>query len=64
MQAWQFGPAYAAVTVGTLSTYVAFTVAVSQWRTAHRKEMNALENRASNHAIESLINYETVKVCA
>jgi ABC-type transport system involved in Fe-S cluster assembly fused permease/ATPase subunit len=61
-QAHKFGPMYAGVTLGTLLAYTWFTVAITQWRTKFRKEMNALENQASNQALESLINFETVKV--
>ena len=64
VQAYHFGPVYAGVTVGTLVAYTTFTVGITQWRTKFRKEMNALENQASNQALESLINYETVKVRA
>ncbi len=53
---------YAGVTLGTLATYIAFTVGVSSWRTKIRKEMNRLENQAGHQVVESLMNYETVKV--
>jgi ATP-binding cassette subfamily B protein len=36
---------------------------VLQWRTAFRKDMNRAEAQANNRAIDSLINYETVKYC-
>eukprot|EP00924_Labyrinthula_sp_SR-Ha-C_P000312 snap_masked-scaffold_25-processed-gene-3.41-mRNA-1 protein AED:0.03 eAED:0.03 QI:0/-1/0/1/-1/1/1/0/614 len=55
------GPLYAAVTVSTLLAYGGFTISVTQWRTEIRKRMNRLENEASNKAIDSLINFETVK---
>ena len=58
---YQFGLPFAGVAVGTLGVYVAFTVAVTQWRTKFRKDMNAYENKASAIAFDSLINYETVK---
>ena len=59
--AYQFGPAYAGVTLGTLGAYTAFTVGVTKWRTKFRKRMNALENEGSTRVIDSLINFETVK---
>lgn len=48
--------------MGCISSYAAFTLAVTQWRTRFRVDMNKAENEASNRAIDSLINYETVKV--
>ena len=58
---YQFGWMFSGVAVGTLTVYVVFTVAVTQWRTRFRKEMNSYENKASAIAFDSLINYETVK---
>ncbi|KPP72527.1 ATP-binding cassette sub-family B member 7, mitochondrial-like [Scleropages formosus] len=55
---YKCGGQFALVTIGTLSTYAAFTVAVTQWRI----EMNKADNDAGNAAIDSLLNYETVKV--
>uniref|UniRef100_A0A2K5HQB7 ABC transmembrane type-1 domain-containing protein n=1 Tax=Colobus angolensis palliatus TaxID=336983 RepID=A0A2K5HQB7_COLAP len=52
---------FALVTLGTLGTHTAFTVAVTQWRTRFRIEMNKADNDAGNAAIDSLLNYETVK---
>lgn len=57
----QCGLQYAVVTLGTLVTYTAFTVSVTQWRTKFRREMIKNENEASNQVLESLVNYETVK---
>lgn len=57
-----YGPQYAAVALGCVSVYAAFTLAITQWRTKFRVYMNQAENEASNKAIDSLINYETVKV--
>lgn len=56
------GPEYAALSVGCVGLYTAFTLGVTQWRTKFRVLMNKAENEAGNHAIDSLINYETVKV--
>lgn len=55
------GVQYSIVTASTISLYVVYTVLVTQWRTRFRREMNALENEANSKAIDSLINYETVK---
>jgi len=59
--AYSCGPAYAAVAFGTVSLYAAFTLSVTQWRTQFRVNMNKADNDAGNKAIDSLINYETVK---
>ncbi len=45
----------------SLGLYVAFTFGVSQWRARFRREMNELDAKASAHAVDSLLNYETVK---
>lgn len=43
--------------------YAIATIAITRWRTKFRLEMNEADNEAGNRAIDSLINYETVKVC-
>lgn len=58
----QLGAPYAAVALGTVGAYTAFTVTVSNWRTEIRKKMNKEESNASGKVIDSLINYETVKL--
>ena len=57
----QMGAPYAGVALGTITAYVAYTVAVTQWRTKFRIAMNKQENEAGAQAVESLIGYETVK---
>jgi len=49
------------ITLAALVLYVIFTVSVTEWRTQFRKEMNALDSTAHSRAIDSLLNYETVK---
>ena len=49
------------VTAVTLVGYVAYTVAITEWRTKYRRQMNEQDSRANSRAIDSLINYETVK---
>ena len=49
------------VTFGTVAIYVAFTLAVTEWRMDYRHTMNRLDSRANSQALDSLINYETVK---
>ena len=52
---------FALVTFFTVLVYVAFTLLVTEWRVKYRYAMNALDSDAGNQAIDSLINYETVK---
>ncbi|MDQ7970536.1 MAG: ABC transporter ATP-binding protein/permease, partial [Oxalicibacterium faecigallinarum] len=49
------------ITLGALISYVIFTIVVTEWRTHFRRTMNDLDSKASTRAIDSLINYETVK---
>jgi ATP-binding cassette, subfamily B (MDR/TAP), member 7 len=60
--AYQLGPAYGVVALSTVATYTIFTVSISNWRTEIRKIMNKEEAEASGKVIDSLINYETVKL--
>ncbi|MFT4268704.1 MAG: ABC transporter ATP-binding protein/permease [Xenophilus sp.] len=59
--ALRFDPWFAAITALALVLYIAFTVGVTQWRTQFRKTMNELGSRAQSRAVDSLLNYETVK---
>lgn len=59
--AWNFGVWYAAVTAFVVIAYVGFTFAVTEWRTRFRREMNDRDTEANTRAIDSLLNYETVK---
>ena len=49
------------ITATTLTVYVIFTVIVTNWRTRLRREVNELDSAANVRAVDSLINYETVK---
>ena len=57
----QFEPLFAWITVAALVLYIAFTITVTEWRTQFRKQMNELDSKAHTRAIDSLLNYETVK---
>ncbi|XP_011041751.1 PREDICTED: ABC transporter B family member 25, mitochondrial-like isoform X2 [Populus euphratica] len=59
--AYKFGAPFALITSLSVAAYVTFTLSVTQWRTKFRKAMNKADNDASTKAIDSLINYETVK---
>jgi ATP-binding cassette subfamily B protein len=52
---------FGVITVGALVIYVALTFVISEWRTKHRRQMNELDSKANTKAIDSLLNYETVK---
>jgi ATP-binding cassette subfamily B protein len=56
-----FGWKYAAVVVVTIALYVWFTFSVTEWRVKLRREMNDQDNDANQKAIDSLLNFETVK---
>jgi ABC-type transport system involved in Fe-S cluster assembly fused permease/ATPase subunit len=57
----QYDIVFTAIIFGSVAVYVVFTFAVTNWRMEYRLAMNRYESQASNEAIESLINYETVK---
>jgi len=52
---------FAAVTFTAVTVYIAFTITVTEWRMEIRKRANELDSRANSRAIDSLLNYETVK---
>jgi len=55
------GGKFALVTLGCVGSYAAFTLAVTQWRTKFRVQMNQADSRIGARAVDSLLNYETVK---
>lgn len=52
---------YAVVTLVSIVVYIAYTMIVTEWRLKWRREMNETDQRANTRAIDSLLNYETVK---
>ena len=54
---WRF----AAITFGAVAVYIGFTIAITEWRMEFRRRANELDSRANTRAIDSLLNYETVK---
>ena len=54
---WRF----AAITFGAVAVYIAFTVMITEWRMDFRRRANELDSKANTRAIDSLLNYETVK---
>jgi ATP-binding cassette, subfamily B, heavy metal transporter len=57
----KFGFLYALITFVCLSSYIYFTIAVTEWRLKYRREMNAQDTLAHSRAVDSLLNFETVK---
>jgi len=54
---WRF----AAITFGAVAVYIVFTVLITEWRMEIRRRANELDSKANTRAIDSLLNYETVK---
>jgi ABC-type transport system involved in Fe-S cluster assembly fused permease/ATPase subunit len=57
----QYDVWFAGITGVALVLYIAYTVTVTEWRTEFRRSMNDLDSKANVRAIDSLLNYETVK---
>ena len=57
----RYESSFAWITVGALVLYITFTVLVTNWRTQLRREVNEIDSAANSRAIDSLLNYETVK---
>jgi ATP-binding cassette subfamily B protein len=58
---WMFDWRFSAVTLATVAGYVWFTFAITDWRLKFRRVMNESDSEASTKAIDSLLNFETVK---
>ena len=58
----QFDAGFVLITLAALVAYIVFTVLVTEWRTKYRRKLNELDSSAHTQAIDSLLNYETVKV--
>jgi ATP-binding cassette subfamily B protein len=57
----KYSPWFGGITLATLVVYVAFTIAIINWRLQYRRAMNESDARANARAVDSLLNYETVK---
>lgn len=58
---WRYDLVFAAVTLGTIATYIIFTLLVTEKRMVYRRSMNDLDSQANSKAIDAILNYETVK---
>ncbi len=52
---------FAIITTGTILLYIIYTLVVTEWRMRFRRKMNEMDSKANSQAIDSLLNYETVK---
>jgi ATP-binding cassette, subfamily B, heavy metal transporter len=57
----KYAAVFSVVTFVTLGVYIGFTLAITEWRMIFRRTMNDMDSRANTRAIDSLLNYETVK---
>jgi ATP-binding cassette subfamily B protein len=57
----KYDPWFCIVTLATLVVYVVFTLLITEWRMIFRRNMNEMDSKANTRAIDSLLNYETVK---
>ena len=57
----QYEAKFALITFSTVAIYIIFTLLVTEWRMHYRHKMNALDSKSNGQAVDSLINYETVK---
>jgi ABC-type transport system involved in Fe-S cluster assembly fused permease/ATPase subunit len=57
----KFGAGLVAATLGMVAIYIAFTRKVTDWRAQIQRDMNEVDNKAIGRAVDSLLNYETVK---
>ena len=56
-----YEPAFAIITLATVSIYITLTLVITEWRLKFRRTMNEMDSQANTKAIDSLLNYETVK---
>ncbi len=59
---FNYGAAFAVITAVAVVLYILFSVATTEWRTRYVREANRLDSHANTRAIDSLLNYETVKL--
>jgi ATP-binding cassette subfamily B protein len=62
--AWKYGPLFSVIAAATVIIYAWITFGITEWRLQHRREMNERDTEASGRAVDSLLNFETVKAFA
>jgi ATP-binding cassette subfamily B protein len=61
---WFYGPIFAFIILTTMAFYILYTLKLTEWRIQYVRSMNMNDNQAQTKAIDSLLNYETVKYFA
>ena len=56
-----FSPGFVLTVIVAIAVYILFSVVVTEWRTRFVREANTMDNRSNTRAVDSLLNYETVK---
>lgn len=56
-----YDPVFTLITTGTILFYIVYTLLITEWRMRFRRAMNDMDSEANNQAVDSLLNYETVK---
>lgn len=59
--AFKFDWTFVVITLCAIVFYIVTTISITEWRTQHRRQMNEMDSKANTKAIDSLLNYETVK---
>jgi len=59
--AWNYGAIFALITLASVLVYIAFSVVTTEWRTGYVREANRADSASNTRAVDSLLNYETVK---
>lgn len=59
--AWFYGWQFSLIAAVTIGVYAVITLRVTEWRIAHRRDMNEADSEATGRAVDSLLNFETVK---
>ena len=58
---WKYSVGFALLVFGAVVVYIGFSVVATEWRTRFVRELNQAESQSSSRAVDSLLNYETVK---
>jgi len=61
---FNYGIAYALIILGSVALYIIFSVVVTEWRTDFIRKLNEMDNKSNTRAVDSLLNFETVKYFA
>lgn len=56
-----YDPLFSIITLGSVALYIAYSITATEWRTRYVKEANAADSASNTRAVDSLLNYETVK---